>query len=102
MSDALITEPKKKPGYNLKGRPKGVRNKVTREIRAIATDYGPAAVRKLAVLGTWAGGEVLSYTTAAGPTIAWTYTGEPYVGIGVGPTRAAVDNWWAATGRVRA
>jgi hypothetical protein len=51
MSDAPITEPKRKPGYNLKGRPKGVRNKVTREIRAIAGDYGPEAVRRLAVLG---------------------------------------------------
>jgi hypothetical protein len=51
MSDALINEPKKKPGYNLKGRPKGVRNKVTREVRAIAADYGPEAVRRLAVIG---------------------------------------------------
>jgi hypothetical protein len=51
MSDAEITEPRKKPGYNLKGRPKGVRNKVTREVRAIAGGFGPAAVRRLAVLG---------------------------------------------------
>lgn len=51
MSDTF-SEPKGRhklpPGP---GRPKGVQNKVTREIRAIAADYGPAAVRKLAVLG---------------------------------------------------
>jgi hypothetical protein len=34
-----------------RGRPPGARNKVTREIRAIAGDYGPAAVRRLAALG---------------------------------------------------
>jgi hypothetical protein len=34
-----------------KGRAVGVPNKVNREIRAIAGDYGPAAVRRLAVLG---------------------------------------------------
>jgi hypothetical protein len=51
MSDTLITQEPKKRGSNLKGRPKGVRNKVTREVRAIAADYGPAAVRKLAILG---------------------------------------------------
>jgi hypothetical protein len=51
MSDMLITRLPKKRGSNLKGRPKGVRNKVTREVRAIASDYGPDAVRKLAVLG---------------------------------------------------
>ena len=46
MSDALQTIPKNKGG-----RPKGALSKVTREIRAIAADYGPEAVRKLAVLG---------------------------------------------------
>ena len=33
------------------GRPKGSANKVTREIRAICADYGPASARRLAVLG---------------------------------------------------
>lgn len=33
------------------GRPKGVPNKVNRDIRALAQDYGPDAIRKLAVLG---------------------------------------------------
>ena len=51
MSDTLITQEPKKRGSNLKGRPKGVQNKVTKEIRAIASDYGPTAVRRLAVLG---------------------------------------------------
>ena len=46
MSDTL--EP---PVKNRGGRPKGATNKVTREIRAIAAEYGPAAVRRLAVLG---------------------------------------------------
>lgn len=45
MSDVL-DRPK-----NRGGRPKGATNKVTREIRAIAGLYGPAAVRRLAVLG---------------------------------------------------
>lgn len=36
---------------NKGGRPKGSLSKVTREVRAIAADYGPAAVRRLAVLG---------------------------------------------------
>lgn len=45
MSDTL-DKPK-----NRGGRPKGATNKVSREIRAIAADYGPDAVRKLAVLG---------------------------------------------------
>lgn len=36
---------------NRGGRPVGSTNKVTREIRALAADYGPAAVRRLAVLG---------------------------------------------------
>lgn len=36
---------------NKGGRPPGATNKVTREIRAIAAEYGPEAVRKLAVLG---------------------------------------------------
>ena len=50
MSEALIiSEPKKRKAGP--GRPKGSQNKVTKEIRAIAADYGPAAVRKLAVLG---------------------------------------------------
>jgi hypothetical protein len=51
MSDTLITQEPKKRGSNLKGRPKGVRNKVTKEVRAVAADYGPEAVRRLAVLG---------------------------------------------------
>ena len=51
MSDTQLTEAKPKRGSNLKGRPKGVLNKVNREIRAIAGDYGPEAVRRLAVLG---------------------------------------------------
>lgn len=34
-----------------RGRPKGATNLVTREIRAIAAEYGPGAVRRLAVLG---------------------------------------------------
>lgn len=46
MSDQLETIPRNKGG-----RPKGSLGKVSREIRAIAADYGPAAVRKLAVLG---------------------------------------------------
>jgi len=46
MSDLVQAPPK-----NRGGRPKGSTNKVTREIRAIAADYGPAAVRRLAVLG---------------------------------------------------
>ena len=49
MSDALIIEPKKRKAGP--GRPPGLQNKVTREIRAIAAEYGPEAVRKLAVLG---------------------------------------------------
>jgi hypothetical protein len=50
MSDtAIVSEPKKRKAGP--GRPPGLQNKVTREIRAIAGDYGPAAVRKLAVLG---------------------------------------------------
>ena len=51
MSNTLITQEPKKRGSNLKGRPKGVRNKVTKEVRAIAADYGPEAVRRLAVIG---------------------------------------------------
>lgn len=54
MSDSPLPEPtaKRKKGWNLpKGRAKGVPNKVNREIRAIAGDYGPEAVRRLAVLG---------------------------------------------------
>ena len=55
MSDTQSTEAipqKRKRGWNLpKGRAIGVPNKVNREIRAIAGDYGPEAVRKLAVLG---------------------------------------------------
>ena len=54
MSDTQFPEPevKRKRGWNLpKGRAKGVPNRINREIRAIAGDYGPAAVRKLAVLG---------------------------------------------------
>lgn len=46
MSDALQPIVKNKGG-----RPPGATNKVTREIRAIAADYGPEAVRQLAVLG---------------------------------------------------
>jgi hypothetical protein len=49
MSDALTIEPKKRKAGP--GRPPGLQNKVTREIRAIAAEYGPEAVRKLAVLG---------------------------------------------------
>lgn len=45
MSDAA-TKPK-----NRGGRPKGAVNKTTRDVRAIAQEYGPDAVRKLAVLG---------------------------------------------------
>lgn len=44
MSDILIPK-------NKGGRPKGSISKVSREIRAIAADYGPAAVRRLAILG---------------------------------------------------
>jgi hypothetical protein len=46
LSDTLDPPPKNKGG-----RPKGATNKVTREIRAIAGEYGPDAVRRLAVLG---------------------------------------------------
>jgi hypothetical protein len=49
MSDAVVIEPKKRKAGP--GRPKGLQNKVTKEIRAIAADYGPDAVRRLAVLG---------------------------------------------------
>jgi hypothetical protein len=51
MSDTQPDE-KRKRGWNLpKGRAVGVPNKVNREIRAIAADYGPEALRRLAVLG---------------------------------------------------
>ena len=48
MSEALVAEKKRKAGP---GRPKGSSNKITKEVRAIAAVFGPAAVRRLAVLG---------------------------------------------------
>lgn len=41
----------KKIGHRGLGRPKGSLNKTSNEVRALAQHYGPAAIRKLAVLG---------------------------------------------------
>jgi hypothetical protein len=58
--------------------------------------------RRATGVRSWNGGEVVFYQAASGPAVAWDYTGEPYVGVGVGTSRTAVDSWWVTTGRVRA
>jgi hypothetical protein len=40
-----------KPGERRGGRQKGTPNKVTAELRLIAADYGPAAVKELVAIG---------------------------------------------------
>lgn len=42
---------RKKGGPKTGGRKAGIPNKATREIRGIAQQYGPAAIKKLAILG---------------------------------------------------
>ena len=41
----------KPAGNRGRGRPKGTPNKATTEVRALAQEYGPSAIRRLAVLG---------------------------------------------------
>jgi hypothetical protein len=61
---------------------------------------------RAAVVRAWTGasaadrGEVVAYLSAAGPAIAWTYAGQPFVGAGVARTRGVIDAWWLGTGRV--
>ncbi|HZQ56814.1 MAG TPA: serine/threonine-protein kinase [Acidimicrobiales bacterium] len=48
----------------------------------------------------WAGGQAVSYGGASDPSIAWDYTGQPYVAVAVGTNRATLASWWVSTGRV--
>ncbi len=50
----------------------------------------------------WGSGLAVSYGAATNPSIAWGYTGEPFVGVATGTagtTRSALLSWWATTGR---
>ncbi|HVM63338.1 MAG TPA: hypothetical protein VMU14_00655, partial [Acidimicrobiales bacterium] len=47
----------------------------------------------------WGGGAAVSYGGASNPSIAWDYTGQPYVAVAFSTNRSALLAWWASTGR---
>ena len=52
---------------------------------------------------TTTSGQVSAFRSlrAKEPALVWDYSGQPFIGEAFGPTRAALDSWWVAVGRVR-
>jgi hypothetical protein len=48
----------------------------------------------------WGDGVAVAYGSATNPSLAWDYTGEPYIAVAVSTDRAALQAWWTSTGRV--
>jgi hypothetical protein len=47
----------------------------------------------------WGGGTAVAYGGTANSSIAWDYTGQPYVAVAVSTNRSALLEWWASSGR---